>query len=143
MFLAAILRIHYLPIMIEQVHFGVTLLAKGASLQNVTLSSLMVMITALAWLIDSNNASIGYWDVADRDFRRDVNSTIDFLDFMRQEFPKIPIVYKPGNHEYRLPALFTRYFPELATSPLAIWDTVMGFETVILTVGTFLSGRWF
>lgn len=73
-------------------------------------------------------ASIGYWDTTDRDFKRDVNTTIDFLDFTRQEFPEIPIVYKPGNHEYRLIALFMRNFPELATSPLAIWDTIMGFE---------------
>ncbi len=75
-----------------------------------------------------DNPSIGYWDSADRNFRRDVNSSIDFLDFMRQEFPKQKIVYKPGNHEYRLPALFMRHYPEVATSPLAIWDTVMGFE---------------
>lgn len=61
MLLAAILRVHYIPIMIEQVHYGITLLAKGASLHNCTLTSVMVMVTALAWLIDSNNASIGYF----------------------------------------------------------------------------------
>jgi protein-S-isoprenylcysteine O-methyltransferase Ste14 len=61
MFLSAILRIHYLPIMIEQVHFGITTLTQGAKFHNFTLTSVLFMITTLAWLIDSNNASIGYF----------------------------------------------------------------------------------
>jgi protein-S-isoprenylcysteine O-methyltransferase Ste14 len=61
MLLSAILRIHYIPIMIEQVHFGVTTFTQGTQVQNYTLLSIMFMITALAWLIDSNNASIGYF----------------------------------------------------------------------------------
>jgi protein-S-isoprenylcysteine O-methyltransferase Ste14 len=61
MFLSAALRIHYLPIMIEQVHFGITTLVQGAKSQTWTLPSIIFMITALAWLIDSNNASIGYF----------------------------------------------------------------------------------
>jgi protein-S-isoprenylcysteine O-methyltransferase Ste14 len=47
--------------MIEQVHFGVTTFTQGTQVQNYTLLSIMFMITALAWLIDSNNASIGYF----------------------------------------------------------------------------------
>lgn len=63
--LSAILRIHYIPIMVEQVHYGITLLARGQALPSYTLSSVMIMTTALAWLIDSNNASIGYlWQSA-------------------------------------------------------------------------------
>jgi protein-S-isoprenylcysteine O-methyltransferase Ste14 len=61
MFLTWFLRIHYLPIMVEQVHFGITILTQKASFQNVTLPSVIFMATALAWLIDSNNASIGYF----------------------------------------------------------------------------------
>ena len=59
--LSGILRIHYIPIMIEQVHFGITVLTQGANFQNCTLRSVMFMVTTLAWLIDSNNASIGYF----------------------------------------------------------------------------------
>jgi hypothetical protein len=60
-FLAWILRIHYLPIMVEQVYHGINVLTHGAKLQNFTLTSVMLIVTALAWLIDSNNASIGYF----------------------------------------------------------------------------------
>lgn len=59
--LSAILRIHYIPIMVEQVHYGVTTLAQDGKFQNGTLHSVLLMITVLAWLIDSNNASIGYF----------------------------------------------------------------------------------
>ncbi len=59
--LSAILRIHYIPIMVEQVHFGVTTLSQSGKFHNVTLHSAMSMIAVLAWLIDSNNASIGYF----------------------------------------------------------------------------------
>ena len=59
--LAAVLRIHYIPIMLEQVHLGITTLTQGAKFQNWTLPSIIFMITTLAWLIDSNNASIGYF----------------------------------------------------------------------------------
>ena len=61
MLLAVILRVHYIPIMIEQVHFGVIALTRGAKFQNCTLPYVIFMITTLAWLIDSNNASIGYF----------------------------------------------------------------------------------
>ena len=61
MLLSAILRIHYIPIMIEQVYIGVATFTLGTQVQNYTLLSLMFMITTLAWLIDSNNASIGYF----------------------------------------------------------------------------------
>lgn len=61
MFLSWILRIHYLPIMVEQVYYGITVLTRGAESQDYTLRSVMLMITTLVWLIDSNNASIGYF----------------------------------------------------------------------------------
>ena len=61
MLLSAILRIHYIPIMVEQVHYGISVLSHGEQFQHATLRSVMLMITTLAWLIDSNNASIGYF----------------------------------------------------------------------------------
>ena len=61
MFFAGVLRIHYLPIMIEQVHYGITTLTRDGILQNITLPSFILIITTLTWLVDSNNASIGYF----------------------------------------------------------------------------------
>jgi protein-S-isoprenylcysteine O-methyltransferase Ste14 len=59
--LSAILRIHYIPIMVEQVHYGMKVLCQGDKFYNGSLHSIMFMVTTLAWLIDSNNASIGYF----------------------------------------------------------------------------------
>lgn len=59
--LAWILRVHYLPIMVEQVYYGITVLTKSSEPWGYSLASVVVMVTALAWLIDSNNASIGYF----------------------------------------------------------------------------------
>ncbi|MHC4553384.1 MAG: methyltransferase family protein [Planctomycetota bacterium] len=61
MFFAAVLRIHYLPIMVEQVHFGITFLTRDAAFGNTTQYSAILMLATLTWLIDSNNASIGYF----------------------------------------------------------------------------------
>jgi len=44
-------------------------------------------------------SALSYWLTANRDFNAEVELVIDFLDFLRQEFPKQQIVYKPGNHE--------------------------------------------
>lgn len=73
-------------------------------------------------------AALSFWPTARRDFNREIESVIDFLDWLRQSFPKAKIVYKPGNHEYRLPRYFVKNAPELATSPLAAMETVLGFE---------------
>jgi len=81
-------------------------------------------------------AAVSDWPNANRDFDRELETCMDMLDFLRHEFPaagkgKKPgkmIVYKPGNHEYRLPRYFTKKAPELSTSPLAAMETVMGFE---------------
>jgi len=73
-------------------------------------------------------AAIGYWATAHRDFNAELEDIIDTLDWLRQEFPKQKIIYKPGNHEYRLPAYMMNHAPELAESPLAQVETVLGFE---------------
>ncbi len=73
-------------------------------------------------------AAISYWPSAvKRDFDKEIEATIDFLDFLEQELP-VPVVYKPGNHEYRLPHLFQSRAPELIGMPLAAMDTVLGLE---------------
>jgi hypothetical protein len=73
-------------------------------------------------------SSIGFWHTYKRNFHHEIDVVIDSLDNLRQQFPNIPIVYKPGNHEYRLPRLFLEYAPQLVESPLAAMETIIGFE---------------
>lgn len=74
-------------------------------------------------------AAISFWPASrKRDFDKEIELVIDFLDFVEQEFPGVQIVYKPGNHEYRLPRLFQTKVPELMGLPLAAMDTVLGLE---------------
>lgn len=73
-------------------------------------------------------AAVSYWPTAQRRFHKEVEAVIDSLDFLRSQFPKQKIIYKPGNHEYRLPRYFLRHAPELVESPLAAMETVLGFE---------------
>lgn len=71
---------------------------------------------------------VGFWPSKKRDFDKEILALIDFLDFLIQEFPYARIIYKPGNHEYRMPRYFVGKAPELALSPLAQMETIMGFE---------------
>ena len=73
-------------------------------------------------------ASVSYWPNARRDFNKEVGEVIDMFDFLRHEFPTQKIVYKPGNHEYRLPRYYLSNAPELVGTPLAAMETVIGFE---------------
>ena len=73
-------------------------------------------------------AALSYWPSAKRDFNKEVGLVIDSLDWLRGKFPKQKIVYKPGNHEFRLPAYYVRLAPELIGSPLAAMETLIGFE---------------
>ncbi len=83
--------------------------------------------------------SISYWpQTRKRDYDAELVMVIDMLDFLRYEFPKAKIVYKMGNHEYRLPAKYYKNVPELAGIPLAAMDAVLdlegrGIETVEYT----------
>jgi predicted phosphodiesterase len=40
-------------------------------------------------------------DPKQRDFKAELEAVRDFIAYLRQEFPRIPIVYKVGNHEDR------------------------------------------
>ena len=74
-------------------------------------------------------ASISFWSSGHkRDFDKELEIFIDFLKFIRYEFPKQKIVYKPGNHEYRLPRYYQMKAPELIGIPLAAFDEVLGLE---------------
>lgn len=73
-------------------------------------------------------AAVSYWPQQRRDFNKEIEAVIDMLDWLRKEFPKMPFVYKPGNHEYRLPRYYVSKAPELVDSPLAAMETILGFE---------------
>jgi predicted phosphodiesterase len=73
-------------------------------------------------------ASVSYWPKAKRDFNKEIGVVIDLLDWFRSEFPNQEFVYKPGNHEYALPRYYMAKAPELAGTPLAAMETVIGFE---------------
>ena len=73
-------------------------------------------------------AAVSYWPTASRDFNSEIDMMVDFLDWLKQAFPGKPIVYKPGNHEYRLPRYFVSKAPELADTLVAadVFERVLG-----------------
>ena len=74
--------------------------------------------------------AVTFWPSTIRkDFMLEVLITIKMLDFIRQEFPKAKIVYKPGNHEYRLPRYYASKAPEFIGSPLAAMESLIDFES--------------
>jgi len=75
-------------------------------------------------------AAVSFWpSVTKRNFDREVELFVDFLDLLKREFPKAQIVYKPGNHEYRLPRMYAAKIPDLIGVPLAAMDAVLGLES--------------
>jgi len=62
-YLAALIRIHYVPIMVEQVYLGIARMSGNVPgfEMHWNLPSVLMGLTALAWLIDSNNAAVGYF----------------------------------------------------------------------------------
>ena len=74
-------------------------------------------------------AAVSFWTTVDRrNFDLEIESFLDFLDFIQSEFPKAEKVWKPGNHEYRLPRYYAAKAPELIGIPLAAFDVVLGLE---------------
>ena len=73
--------------------------------------------------------SVKFWRPDRRpNFDKELEMAIDFLDFLEQEFPDCRIVFKVGNHEYRLPSLVQSKVPELMGLPLAAFDVVFSWE---------------
>ena len=62
-YMGALFRVHYIPIMIEQVHLGMFNLTRIGRHPNFSWSlSVVVMVgMALCWLVDSNNGAMGYF----------------------------------------------------------------------------------
>lgn len=78
-------------------------------------------------LLDAQACS--YWrSSTKRDFNADLLAVIDFLDWIRQEFPDAEIVYKPGNHEARLPNYIMSNSDSLNEAAMISWQEFLGLE---------------
>jgi len=56
-------------------------------------------------------------DPSQRDFKGELDAVRAFLEWLRQEFPTIPIVYKLGNHEERWQAWLWEHAAEISDDP--------------------------
>ena len=56
-------------------------------------------------------------DPSQRDFKGELEAVRQFLAWIRQEFPAIPIVFKAGNHEERFAAWLWQHAPEISDEP--------------------------
>jgi hypothetical protein len=74
-------------------------------------------------------AAVSFWQSSrKRNFDKELEIFIDFLDFIEKEFPTQEKVWLPGNHEYRLPRYYQSKAPELIGMPLQAFDTVLALE---------------
>ena len=70
--------------------------------------------------------SISHWvkRPSERDFPGELRAVRDFLGWLRQEFPKVPIVLKLGNHEERFEKWLWQHAAEISDEPemgLDVW----------------------
>jgi predicted phosphodiesterase len=73
--------------------------------------------------------AISCWLGTDRrDFLEEVEMMIDFLDFLKNEFPKAKIVWKPGNHEERLQHYYSSHAPQLIDAPSASLQEILALD---------------
>lgn len=73
--------------------------------------------------------AVSFWpSVIRKDFMAEIMLFNEFLDYLRQEFPGVPIVYKPGNHEYRLPRYYASKIPDMIGNPVLAMETILDFE---------------
>ena len=56
-------------------------------------------------------------DPAQRDFKGELDAVREFIRWLRQEFPAIPIIYKTGNHEDRWKHWLYQHAAEISDDP--------------------------
>lgn len=63
--------------------------------------------------------AISRWEKnpAERDFKRELEQARQFFAWLRQEFRRVPIVLKTGNHEERWAAWLYQHAPEISDMP--------------------------
>ena len=57
-------------------------------------------------------------DPSNRDFKGELQAVRDFVAWIRNNFPEIPIVYKSGNHEERWKHWLWQHAPEISDEPM-------------------------
>lgn len=64
--------------------------------------------------------AISRWekDPSKRDFKGELNICRDFLAWLREQFPKVPFVYKLGNHCERWKHWLWQHAPEISDEPM-------------------------
>lgn len=64
--------------------------------------------------------AISRWvkDPSQRDFKGELQAVRDFIAWLRGRFPRIPIVYKVGNHEERWTHWLWQHAPEISDEPM-------------------------
>lgn len=76
--------------------------------------------------------SVSFWekDPRERDFKNEVDTTKEFLQALRKQWPRARIIFKEGNHEER----WTRYMfckaPEVLGLPEFETSAVLGLDTL-------------
>ena len=74
-------------------------------------------------------ASVSHWQsTIKRDFDKELERFIDFLDFIEHEFHDQEKIWLPGNHEYRLDRYYQTKAPELIGTPLIAFDRILALE---------------
>jgi len=74
-------------------------------------------------------AAVSHWQsTRKRDFDKELELFIDFLDFIEKEFPTQDKVWLPGNHEDRLDRYYQSKAPELIGIPLIAFDRILNLE---------------
>lgn len=63
-----------------------------------------------------------------RDFRGEIDASIQLLSWLRGQFPKIPIVFKAGNHEERWVHWLYQHAPEISDDPKMGLDQWLEFD---------------
>jgi protein-S-isoprenylcysteine O-methyltransferase Ste14 len=114
------IRIHYIPVMVEQVHYGMNMLDWTDLWYDGRLAQITFVIGTLAWLIDSNNASIGYfWQSAFTKTRfRDADPHpshwvivlacyTPFINFVHDNFVKFPSMAEDSRRLFASPTVNT------------------------------------
>jgi protein-S-isoprenylcysteine O-methyltransferase Ste14 len=133
-FLSLVFRVHYIAIMVDQIYFyHKNFLGNlmNNSAPGLHLAELIPIITALAWSIDANNASMGYfWE---SDFTKTRFKGID--PFPTHWFVTL-ICYHPFN---TFAYTFLPYFGSPGTSPFLFEGAIMQYAVEIVGV-IFLLG---
>lgn len=73
-------------------------------------------------------------DPKQRNFKAELEAVRDFLSWLRQEFPSIPMVFKLGNHEERFAHWLFQHAPEISDAPIMSLGTWLNLDQLDITL---------